>query len=251
MKTEQKILTYDQIATFYHQDFVERQISDFMALLGPSATPAIGAIIDIGGGCGFFAKALQDRLGVKVKVLDSDRQSLNACEQKGVQTICGDALEPTINGDEEIVCLNLILHHLVGESEHATYKMQGHALAVWHSTATAVFVNEYIYESFLFRNWSGWCIYQITSNVFISAICKWIAKYCPSLKANTFGVGVRFRSHEEWRRMFVSLGFDVVDSIKGVKEQISLPRRLLLIKSVHRDSFLLKPIQVNSSRIGT
>ena len=35
----------------------------------------------------------------------------------------------------------------------------------------------------------------------------------PSLKANTFGVGVRFRAHGEWLRVFESAGYDVKSSV--------------------------------------
>ena len=56
--------------------------------------------------------------------------------QEGIDAICGDALKPAITGDENIVCFNLILHHLVGATETQTYKMQGDVLFVWHSTNT-------------------------------------------------------------------------------------------------------------------
>ena len=93
-------------------------------------------------GCTVRAKALQNCIHQKVRVLDSDSQSINFCKQEGIEATCGDALKTTIVGDESIVCFNLILHHLVGKSEHETYKMQGQALSVWHSTVQAVFVNE-------------------------------------------------------------------------------------------------------------
>ena len=72
---------------------------------------------------------------------------------------------------------------------------------------------------------------------------RFIAKLSPSLKANTFGVGVRFRSHKEWCKLFESLGFKVVGTKIGEEEFVSLPRRLLLIKNCRRDSFLLEPIR--------
>ena len=242
MKSTQKILSQDQITAFYHDLFVENQVEDFIALSGFSATPSLDNIVDMGGGCGFFAKALQNRIHQKVRVLDSDSQSIDFCKQEGIDATYGDALKPSVVGDEKLVCFNLMLHHLVGKSDHETYKMQGHALVVWHSTVHAVFVNEYIYESYVFNNFSGWLIYQITSNSLLSGLGRLVAKLSPSLKANTFGVGVRFRSHKEWCKLFESLGFKVVGTKTGEEEFVSLPRRLLLIKNCRRDSFLLKPI---------
>ena len=98
----------------------------------------IGYYVDMGGGCGFFVNALQNRTHQKVRVPDSDSQSIDFCKQEGIEATHGDALNPTVVGDETIVCFNLILHHLVGKSEHETYKMQGHALSVWHSTVHAI-----------------------------------------------------------------------------------------------------------------
>ena len=86
----------------------------------------------MGGGCGFFAKALQNRIHLKVRDLDSDSQSIDFCKQEEIETTYGDALNPVVVGNEKLVCFNLILHRLVGRSEHETYKMQGHALSVWH-----------------------------------------------------------------------------------------------------------------------
>ena len=177
---------------------------------------------------------------MQVRVLDSDIRSINLCKEAGIDAVQDDALNPTIAGDESIVCFNLILHHLVGTSEQETYRLQEHALSVWRSTARMIFVNEYIYESYIFKNFSGWLIFQITSSSLLSKIGNFLAKFAPSLKANTFGVGVRFRSHTEWREIFYSLGFDVIDTVIGPQEYVSLPRRCLLIKNCRRDSFLLK-----------
>ena len=87
-------------------------MEDFIALFGYSVTPSLDNIVDIGGGCGFFAKALQNRIHLKVRVLDSDSQSIDFCKQEGIEATYGDALKPTVVGDEKLVCFNLILHSL-------------------------------------------------------------------------------------------------------------------------------------------
>jgi hypothetical protein len=240
MQESQRTLSQDKIEAFYHDNFVETQVSDFVSLLGPTFNPSSENIVDIGGGCGFFAKAIRNRMSARVRVLDTDIKSIAYCKQAGIDAVYGDALKPEIIGDESIVCFNLILHHLVGASEPETYGLQGRALSGWHSTARAIFINEYIYESYV-KNISGWLIFQITSNGILSKVGSFIARFVPSLKANTFGVGVRFRSHAEWREMFSGLGFDVVSAVIGKEEYVSFPRRLLMISSCRRDSFYLKP----------
>jgi hypothetical protein len=241
--SRQTTLSQAQVQAFYHDNFVDSQVSDFLQLCEPSGFSLPGKIIDVGGGCGFFAKKLTDVTDHKceVRVIDTDWKSISYCHEQGIEATFGDALNPNFIGDEKIVCFNLILHHLIGKTEGDTINMQRRALSVWSGHCNAIFVNEYVYESFLLDSLSGWIIYQVTSNQFLSQLGRFVSRIFPSLNANTFGVGVRFRSHAEWRRIFESLGFDVADKILGKQEGISFPRRLLFIKSCRRDSFLLIP----------
>jgi hypothetical protein len=234
----QKILSTEQIEAFYHDQFVEDQANHFVKLLG--ATSRVNNVTDMGGGCGFFAKRLKHLADYKVKVIDMDEGSVDACRSSGVEAERGDALKPTFTGNEDVVTFNLILHHLVGVSEQATLDLQIKALALWRPHIQFAFVNEYIYESYI-GNFSGWLIFSITKSQFLSTIGKIVAKFLPSLKANTFGIGVRFRAAQEWERVFDSAGYDVKSTIVGENEPVSLPRRLLLIKHIRRDSFLLSP----------
>jgi hypothetical protein len=230
-------LSDTQIEAFYHDQFVKDQVGDFMALVGPQDVRG-RVVVDVGGGCGFFAKSLRDATLYSVRVIDSDTRSVEACRQIGVQAECEDALNPRFSNDEGVACFNLILHHLVGPSEKATVDLQCKALALWKGRAPVVFVNEYIYESFL-PNVSGRLIFEITKSSILSSIGKLLARLVPAFRANTFGVGVRFRSHSEWRRLFARAGYTVVDSRVGASEDVSPALRLLLIRQIRRDSFLL------------
>lgn len=232
----QKILSAEQVAAFYHDCFVQKQVEHFRQI----ALPAMqhGGVVDVGGGCGYFAKAASKELGISTRLIDMDPTSVDTAKKLGVNAVVGDALHPVINSDDEVACFNLILHHLVGGSEEGTLALQSQALSVWKGVNTKIFVNEYIYESW-FGNFSGWIIYRVTKSTLLSSVGKAVSKVFPSLKANTFGVGVRFRSNKEWKRIFERIGFIVIDEVRGDKEFISIPRRLLLIKEIRRDSFLL------------
>lgn len=129
MQNSQQTLSQNQIEAFYHDNFIESQVRDFINLLGSSADAAPGIVVDIGGGCGFFAKALQNVTALKVRVLDTDLQSIEHCMREGIDAAQDDALNPTIVGDESVVCFNLILHHLVGKSEEETRDLQKRALS--------------------------------------------------------------------------------------------------------------------------
>jgi hypothetical protein len=236
--TTQKSLSTEQVEAFHHDKFVEDQVHDFMALFGAAAAEP-GEVLDVGGGCGFFAQRLHALTGRTVRVMDTDVASIEAARRAGVEAIYGDALSPSAGG-EGVVALNLILHHLVGRSERITRELQRRALTVWRPQVRALFVNEYIYESYV-GNFSGWLIYHITKNPLLSLLGRVVSIIVPSLRANTFGVGVRFRARAEWLRLFDSAGYEVESSTRGAEEPVSLARRMLLIKCIRRDSFLLQP----------
>ena len=233
----QRTLSADQIEAFYHDEFVEDQVRDFAALV----PEGVGGrtIVDMGGGCGFFARRMLDSLGHRSRVIDMDPASIDACAKLGIEGVCGDALNPVIAGDEDIVCFNLILHHLVGANERDTRALQIAALRAWRGHARALIVNEYIYESFV-GNVSGRLIYGITNSAILSWLGGQVARAIPAFRANTFGVGVRFRAHQEWCRLFEEAGFSSVKVAIGRPEPIAAPLRLLLIKTIRRDTFRLE-----------
>ena len=234
----QTTLSREQVAEFYHDDFVEDQIRDFVALVGPMDEHGC-VVLDVGGGMGYFARRLRV-VGYPVRVLEMDPASVAACAQAGLEAALGDALDPPMAGDERVVSFNLVLHHLVGASERVTRGLQSRALAAWLGHAERLFVNEYIYESYV-GHCSGRLIYQVTKSRLLSWVGRIVSKAVPSLRANTFGVGVRFRAHEEWRRLFAAAGYTVESSSVGQAEAVSLAQRFLLIKQIRRDSFVLKP----------
>jgi hypothetical protein len=234
---QQRVLTKDQVEQFYHDVFVTTQIKDFLGVMDEAGLPPCD-VIDIGGGVGFFAEALAKASANRPEVVDMDPASVAACHKRGVCAIVGDALNPPPRSESSIVSFNLILHHLVGSSDAATLALQSRALSVWQGKARAIFVNEYIYDSAV-GNASGWLIFQITSSQLLSAVGRLVARFVPSLQANTFGTGVRFRAHAEWVALFEGLGYRVAAYRRGPEENVSLARRMLLIKSCRRDSYLL------------
>lgn len=234
---QQRVLKTEQVAEFYHDVFVTTQVRDFTDFMSLTKL-SINNVVDIGGGCGFFANALAKKTGVEARVIDMDAGSVAACRSKGVTAEIGDALNPVQHGDEDVVSFNLILHHLVAASDAETEELQTRAVSLWKGKAKAIFVNEYIYDSYV-RYLSGWLIYKITASRILSSLGNAVAKFVPSLRANTFGIGVRFRAHEEWVQIFERQGYSVAAYQRGPEENVSLARRMLLIKSCRRDSYLL------------
>lgn len=244
----QVTLTPQQLRSFYHDEFVQTQIENFCSLVDHHGASA-EVVTDIGGGVGFFGSALREvRPDTQVRVIDLDPKSVQLARKKGVEATLGDAINPPVTGDEDIVCFNLILHHLIAPTELGTLDLQAKALLAWKHRAKWIFIDEYIYDSY-FGNFSGKLIFFITRSKLLSSIARVISRIVPSLNANTFGIGVRFRSEGEWRQFFEGIGLEIVGAVKGVEEHVSLARRLLLIRSCRRDSFLLRTvINQNGSR---
>lgn len=230
----QRQLAPEQLSTFYTDVSTRDQVHNFVALMPPQAGPVV---VDVGGGQGFFARALRERTGATVRVLDSDPVSIAGCVSNNVPGVLGDALHPPVQGDEGVACFNLILHHLIGATEAQTRALQTQALAAWRGKAAFVFVTEYVYDGPL--NLPGRLIYWITRSRLLSALAALPARYLPRLAANTFGVGVRFRGRGEWVRLFEEAGFTVLRYAAGRREGVALPRRLLLIAQTRRDTFVL------------
>jgi hypothetical protein len=242
----QKVLTPEQLSVFYHNHFVSDQIQAFKVCFYDANEQIDGTIIDIGGGVGYFADAVKREFGYPVRVIDMGPLSVKQCEKSGLDAELGDCSKIQPRGDESIVCFNLILHHLVANSDKNTRSLQKSALSIWHGKSQKIFVNEYIYDSYAY-DLSGWLIYKITSSRFLSGAAKAISKIIPSFRANTFGTGVRFRSHNEWLIFFKEAGFNVTKSIIGRNENVALPLRILFIKSIRRDSFCLETIKYSSN----
>jgi|TARA_R100001244_G_scaffold6593_18_gene8069 hypothetical protein len=157
-----------------------------------------------------------------------DTDSAAQCHARGIPAEQCDAQSQPVASDEICVCLNLIVHHLVGENESATRTLQIRALKHWQL--------------------SGRLIYEITSSRLLPAIGSGIAKIVPAFPANNFGVGVRFRSHDEWCELFAQAGY-AVDRVRiGADEPIRAALRLMLIKAIRRNSFYLRAINSPAAR---
>lgn len=237
----QKKLSVEQVQKFYHNDFVDSQVKAFKYLIG-NLLSVNGKVVDVGGGAGYFALEIQKQLALNVRVLDTDDYSVAICIKSGLNADLDDALSPSVRDDDVICCFNMILHHLVGKNEEQTNFMQCKALRAWIGKSRKIFVNEYIYESYFYEKLSAKLIWYITSSNILSTIGKLISRIVPSLRANTFGVGVRFRAKSEWIELFETLGLEITGYDRGVEESTSMSvvRRLLFIKSCRRDSFLLQ-----------
>lgn len=231
-------LSEPQIEAFHHSEFVEQQIDSFIRCTSGIATD-INSLIDVGGGAGHFASSLSKITGMNVTVLDCDEKSIEYALANGIPALCCDALAPPADLNADIVSFNLILHHMVAKNELESQQLQISLLQTYLDRAKFVFVNEYIYSAFGF-DLPGRLIYYLTKSKMFTFVLRFIGQFMSSLRANTLGVGVRFRSESSWLSIFEQAGYSVQAISLGENEPISLPRRLLGITCIRRQSFLLR-----------
>jgi len=226
----QRPLRQDQLRQFGHDLFVEDQVRDFAAICPVTS----GNVVDLGGGRGYFARALADRFpGIRTHVIDSDATAVGLCIASGIEAHQADILRYIPTEGEQVACLNLVLHHLVGNDEAETRELQLAALRNWRRPGAILFVNEYVYES-RFRDAAGGAIFTVTSNRALSAVAR-----MAGLRANTYGTGVRFRSRAAWLVIFQEAGFVLAGVTRGHRENVAWPLRPL-VRSIRRDSFVLQ-----------
>jgi len=222
----QKKLAESQLAEFNHGGFVPDQIRAFLELTRHPDIDAVragdGLVLDVGGGHGLFASALQEGGHEMVRVVDTDAAAILSCVGKGIDAIRGDVLSEDMRESGQYICFNMILHHLVGKGERDNRSLQKAALGKWRGRFRYIFINEYVYESPVIDGLSTWLIWTVTSSRVLSVVAKALSTFIPSLRANTFGVGVRFRSLRGWRQLFGECELKEIGYRPGQPEAMAL-----------------------------
>jgi len=92
-------LSQSQIEAFYVDCFNTSQVNDFVKLTNKDQQKNFQLVVDIGGGVGYFAQNLNKQTGYKVRVIYSDKISIDAVKRLNnlkIEGDVGDALTPDI-----------------------------------------------------------------------------------------------------------------------------------------------------------
>ena len=244
MADAQRALSEEATDAFDHKWLFPVQVEHFSELT-PFGRDEPFRLLDVGGGTGLFAQALQEQFPrCSLTILDTSAGSILKAEAKGLRAVHGSILDPPpALGAEpfDVVVFNMILHHLVGDSDEATEDNQKNALRVARGLLNKggrVVLNEYCYSGFVKDDLSGRLIYEITSSRALAGLVRTIGRLFPNhLAANTVGVGVRFRPLLSWARLGTEAGLVLERMIDGPPDPPSLARKcLLLIREVRRSS---------------
>lgn len=112
------------------------------------------------------------------------------------------------NQRHDLICVNWVLHHLIGDTPSETDALVDEALSTSRnlyllSDNGRISVFEHMYDGILVDDLPGQLIYRITKS-------RILAEPARRMGANTAGVGVRFRSKRAWKNTFDRLGLTVL-----------------------------------------
>lgn len=80
----QRPLANSHLVRFYHSEFLEDQIRDFKSCFIDGVHPIDRVIIDVGGGVGYSASAVNRELGNLVWIIEMDPISVENCRMLGL-----------------------------------------------------------------------------------------------------------------------------------------------------------------------
>jgi len=166
--------------------------------------------LDLGGGTGRFADLLLAHYPLAEGCV-FDNSALLLARNKldpRKQLICDSAEHlGNIDGRFDLVSVHWLLHHLVGDSYAQTTANQRAVLGGLAGLLTGcgrISLFENNYQGLVLSALPGWLIYEATAMRSLAALTR-------RLGANTAGVGVCFRSEQQWRAMIAATGFKIVD----------------------------------------
>ena len=201
-------------------------------------------VLDIGGGNGIFMDRLlaffSNATGV---VLDYSQfmldRNTNNLRKKVMQGSATDIDTLLLGENYDLVTINVLLHHLVGENEEQNLINISRCLKSLHRILAGkgkLVVYEQVYEGWLRQPSPGEIIYRITkikSGTFSSLMKR--------LGANTAGVGVRFRSIRGWQGLFERHNFRSIHAGFVLEDKPSIFRKIFLnVRKVGSYFFVLE-----------
>jgi SAM-dependent methyltransferase len=222
-------LAEDQLAAF-DREFVTDVIWEaFASEVRKDFPDGIFSFIDLGGGNGVFAdRVLRNFPKSTGTVLDNAPSLLekNVPHERKTVVLGGiEQIESLLPGRRfDVVCFNWVLHHLVGSTHEASTKHQCKALqdaAGLLSPNGRISVIENFYDGWLFDALPGRVIFELTASKALAGLIR-------SMGANTAGVGVCFRSRNDWHKTMSASGLSVRNTQVDYIWRTSLPKKALL-----------------------
>lgn len=188
-------------------------------------------LLDVGGGNGLFMDNLlelyPDGSGVVMDYSNFMLEKNIASSKKTLKKGSATELHSLFRNDQfDLITINVLLHHLVADTEETTKENVVSCLAGAKEILAfkgRIFVYEQFYDKWFPGPEPSRLIYLLTRIKF-RPVAKWLRKF----GANTAGVGVRFRSRKNWKEIFKETELTVVAERFIKIDKPSLIRRSLL-----------------------
>jgi len=242
---EQRALSEAQNATFDTEYHSPAEFAAKLAVLKRHFGTRPVRMLDAGGGNGSFTDAvLEEFPNWTSTVIDVSRHLLaqnTVSERKTLLEGSIFDLRTLVPGCQfDLICINWMLHHLVGRTYQESRRNIVSALQVCCSALNdggLLCVGENRYQGIGDTNISSWLIYRLTS-IEMPAIARLVGKY-----ANTAGVGVCFQAESGWLELFSTSGLEErYPSFRYRPFQIrELIKHALMLKSAGKIHYYLAP----------
>lgn len=240
-----RTLDADQLERFNHHLQSPETEGNVIAHLRARYGDAPFTFVDVGGGAGSFSDVLLGAFPNAQGIVLDNAEYLLAKNQphprkKTLHASITEITQHLAAASVDVICVNLVLHHLVAGSYVASRAMQHRAIAdlvTLLKPAGCLSIIEQGFNGIAIHNLPGWMIYQATASQALKAITK-------RLGANTAGVGVCFLSDATWQREFaqhptLKLQDTLAHIDAGMYGHKKLVRLALHIRTIHRVHFWL------------
>jgi ubiquinone/menaquinone biosynthesis C-methylase UbiE len=229
-----KQLADSQLEAFDDEFIDKRRRAKIQACIDRDFPSGEFEFLDLGGGNGVFADELL-RLYPRARAMVADNSKLlleRNRENPRKETLLAsvEEIERLTDRRFDVVFLNFVLHHLIGDGYAETRRNQTRGLEVARRMLTErgrVSIFENAFDGFLVDSAPSVLVYQLTAS-------KLLAPIVSRLGANTAGVGVCYLSERQWRRTMEAAGLKVIDFSNDEGFEMSLARRVLLHLSYAR-----------------
>lgn len=194
------------------------------------------SILDVGGGAGYFTKAVYDYLterGFEVTAYVLDTMRYPNWNKENFKNIifCEGSVEhvDTYFNEQkfDLIFCNKVFHHFITNTYSGTVQMLtvcmnklGHQL----SACGRLCILDYFYDGLLIDSFPSWMIYQCTSqkNGLLVRLFK-------KMGSKSAGSGVCFQSERMWRRLIEDCGLKVAVFERGQVSAIGIIKQIAFL----------------------
>jgi hypothetical protein len=198
-------------------------------------------LYDLGGGNGSFCDSMISRLPTTRAVnVEISEALININKKNQSKTVMKQSLLDFLPQEKaDLVSLNYVLHHLVGNDIRASYALVARSL---HNARRMIDDHGtlLIFENVIVGRISD----ELSTRVLFSATSsRWMARVSRRLGANTGGVGVLYLGEAQLKRLVEAAGFRLRERFMLRQPRRNAILNAVLAREIRRMGFLFEPIR--------